>query len=125
MIMLFGKVEGHQLTENLNTRELDCKCSHDHCNRTLVHADVAPKFEELRSILGDIPLTITSGFRCSHHNYDVGGKDLSRHTAGMAIDIKCPDGVNFERFYRACCAVFPFTLAYRNLKFCHCDIDRR
>jgi len=124
MIMIYKKTEAHQLTDNLNTRELDCKCDEHHCTRTLVHIDIPAMFEDLRRIL-DVPLTVTSGFRCSFHNYDVGGVCTSRHTAGMAIDIKKPEDVPFDKFYRACNSVFPFVLPYKHKDFCHCDVDRR
>jgi len=124
-MMMFAKGKAHQLSDNLNTRELDCNCDNTHCKRTLVSVPLVERFEELRLILGDKPLIITSGFRCSQHNYQEGGKDLSRHTSGMAIDIVCPSGVKFEVFNKACMAVFPFVLGYKRLNFCHCDVDKR
>ena len=67
-MIIFKKGAAHELTEGLNTRELDCKCTYDHCRRTLVHEDLVQRFEVLRERIG-VPLVITSGFRCSEHNY--------------------------------------------------------
>jgi len=124
-MMILTKNDAKQISDNLNSREIDCKCAYDHCTRTLMDVDVVERFENLRLALGDQPLTITSGFRCSNHNYDEGGKDLSRHMMGRAIDIKCPDDIQFRRFYNACKIWFPFVLAYPKLGFCHCDVDIR
>lgn len=123
-MILLKKGSRKRLSNNLVTNELDCKCTNISCTRTLVHPAVISMFEILREKL-DTPLTITSGFRCSLHNLNVGGKAVSRHTAGMAIDIICPELINFDDFYSICNSVFPFVLAYKNSNFCHCDVDSR
>ena len=36
-------------------------------------------------------LVITSGFRCPHHNKEVGGSPTSKHLLGLAADVACTD----------------------------------
>jgi hypothetical protein len=47
------------------------------CNNTL---------EGIRKLLGDVPITITSGFRCGDLNEAVGGAENSAHLFGCAAD---------------------------------------
>lgn len=37
----------------------------------------------------EFPFVVTSGFRTSRHNGEVGGVDGSAHTSGFAADIAC------------------------------------
>jgi uncharacterized protein YcbK (DUF882 family) len=46
------------------------------------------KLDKARDI-ADIPFAITSGYRTSKHNYEVGGVARSAHTKGCAADIRC------------------------------------
>jgi len=39
--------------------------------------------------VADIPFNITSSYRCSKKNKEVGGVDNSAHTRGTAVDISC------------------------------------
>lgn len=48
---------------------------------------LAEKLERVRTLCGDRPITINSGFRTKAHNKEVGGVALSLHTLGMAADI--------------------------------------
>ncbi|RWZ54775.1 muramoyltetrapeptide carboxypeptidase [Halobacillus fulvus] len=45
------------------------------------------KLEALRKKLGNVPVTINSGFRSLTHNANVGGSSNSMHTYGIAADI--------------------------------------
>lgn len=51
-----------------------------------------PMLEMLREDLGNIPLRITSGFRCPSHNAKVGGAAKSQHIEGTAVDIQSASG---------------------------------
>lgn len=44
------------------------------------------KLDEIRSILGDKPIMLTSGFRPYIYNNLIGGAPKSLHTAGLAAD---------------------------------------
>lgn len=46
--------------------------------------------ESVRSVLGK-PITITSGYRCSKLNKEVGSKATSKHVQGLACDFVCPE----------------------------------
>lgn len=43
-------------------------------------------YKRFRELVG-VGLNVNSGFRCTQHNFDVGGSPLSRHLIGEAIDI--------------------------------------
>lgn len=50
----------------------------------------AEVMESVRSLLGH-PILITSGYRCSALNKEVGSKPSSLHVQGLACDFVCPD----------------------------------
>ena len=51
----------------------------------------AAGMEEVRFLLGDHPIRITSGYRCPELNKAVGSKPTSQHMTGSACDFVCPD----------------------------------
>ena len=53
---------------------------------------LASRMEAVRRLLGDRPLTITSGYRCHKLNVAVGGSATSDHTRGLACDFIKPLG---------------------------------
>lgn len=50
----------------------------------------AEALEKVRSILGDKPVLITSGYRSPQLNKAVGGSKNSAHQHGLAVDFICP-----------------------------------
>lgn len=46
--------------------------------------------EEVRKLLGDKPLLISSGYRSIALNRAIGSKDSSQHVLGQAVDFTCP-----------------------------------
>lgn len=50
----------------------------------------AQLMEEVRTILGDKPILISSGFRAPAVNAAVGGSKTSAHMSGLAVDFTCP-----------------------------------
>lgn len=54
-------------------------------------AHVATNLELVRSVLGNHPLRINSGFRCDELNRLVGGSKTSAHLEGWAVDFTCPE----------------------------------
>lgn len=50
----------------------------------------AQTMEEVRTILGDKPILISSGFRAPAVNAAVGGSKSSAHMSGLAVDFSCP-----------------------------------
>ena len=124
MFKAYLKNSNEQLSANVNLSEIQCRCNHDACRHVFIDDDVLKCFEAVRAEMG-VPLKINSGFRCSERNFEVSGKPLSRHMAGLAVDIGCPPGYDFHKFTEFCKKHFAFTLPYPDLHFCHCDINSR
>lgn len=51
---------------------------------------LAETMEQVRSILDNKPILVSSGYRSSHVNKAVGGSANSQHMSGLAIDFTCP-----------------------------------
>lgn len=51
---------------------------------------LASKLEEVRSVLGNRSILVSSGYRCSALNALVGSKPTSAHIKGLAADFTCP-----------------------------------
>ncbi|MEB0233348.1 D-Ala-D-Ala carboxypeptidase family metallohydrolase, partial [Undibacterium sp. 10I3] len=51
---------------------------------------LAEFFEQVRHALGDVPVLISSGYRCPRLNQLVGGQPDSAHLQGLAADFKAP-----------------------------------
>lgn len=52
--------------------------------------EVATTLEQVRHVLGDRPIVVSSGFRSPQVNHLVGGSDNSAHLDGLAADFICP-----------------------------------
>ncbi|WVR18096.1 endolysin [Burkholderia phage Bm1] len=55
---------------------------------TLTHT--ANQMEGIRSVLGDLPIIVNSGYRSPAVNRAVGGVPTSQHQSGQAVDFVCP-----------------------------------
>lgn len=51
---------------------------------------MAETMEEVRTILGDVPILVSSGYRSPAVNAAVGGSKSSAHMSGLACDFSCP-----------------------------------
>jgi zinc D-Ala-D-Ala carboxypeptidase len=51
---------------------------------------VAFFMERVRTLLGDKPITVHSGYRAQAVNHAVGGVSVSAHCLGLACDFVCP-----------------------------------
>ena len=51
---------------------------------------VANLLEQVKSVLGGVPVMVNSAFRCKEVNDAVGSKDTSQHRVGCAADIRVP-----------------------------------
>ena len=67
--------------------EFACQCG---CGAGFddMDVDMLGMLDSARSISG-VPYQINSAFRCTEHNYRVGGREDSAHTKGYAVDIAC------------------------------------
>jgi zinc D-Ala-D-Ala carboxypeptidase len=50
----------------------------------------AEVMEKVRTILGDKPILVSSGYRSPKVNAAVGGSKTSAHVHGLAVDFSCP-----------------------------------
>lgn len=75
--------------------ELECKCDNPDCDGGQMKASFMERLVKLREHLG-FPLPVSSAFRCSKHNYAVGGADGSYHCLGQAVDIE----IGYDRAYK-------------------------
>lgn len=51
---------------------------------------IANLLEEVRQLLGEHPINISSGYRCTKLNTLIGGARTSQHVLGLAVDFICP-----------------------------------
>lgn len=49
----------------------------------------AARMEQVRRVLGDRTITVSSGYRCPELNWAVGGARTSAHLTGHAVDFNC------------------------------------
>jgi len=52
---------------------------------------LAETLEAVRTLLGDKPIAISSGYRCYELNVACGGSSNSAHLYGLAADFTCPE----------------------------------
>lgn len=88
------------LSKNFSRSEFACKGTNCCGHSAPVHPELISAIQTLRDQL-NLPLSITSGFRCNYHNESVGGAAQSFHALGMAADVACPDGLTAEDLARA------------------------
>jgi len=74
--------------------EFACKCG---CGLDTVDYELAKVVDNLREHF-NAPTVITSGCRCEEHNKSVGGAKGSKHTLGIACDLKVA-GANPRQVY--------------------------
>lgn len=79
-----------KLSKNFKSTEFDCN-GKSCCSKTLIDPKLVEFLQNIRDHFGK-PLYISSSYRCIKHNRAIGSKDTSKHTQGMAADIKV-DGV--------------------------------
>lgn len=51
---------------------------------------LAYAMEEVRTVLGNRPILVSSAYRCPELNRAVGGSKYSQHVLGEAVDFTCP-----------------------------------
>nr|WP_321499942.1 D-Ala-D-Ala carboxypeptidase family metallohydrolase [uncultured Dethiosulfovibrio sp.] len=70
-------------SEHFSRQELSCRCG---CGACEMKPELLLLAEKIRVILGEIPIYVTSAYRCKKHNAKVGGSPTSRHMEGQAMD---------------------------------------
>lgn len=87
MIKKFESGDKSQLSQHFNVQEFRCKCGTKH--EILIAEELVEKLEKLYSALNCSKIIVTSGYRCTAHDKNVGGSGSGQHTKGNAADICC------------------------------------
>jgi zinc D-Ala-D-Ala carboxypeptidase len=106
----------NDLTLNFSRSEFECSC----CQTGEVSGSVVEKIQKVRTAYGK-PMGITSGYRCSRHNKEVGGKSTSSHLKSLAIDVHCES--SRERKILLPLLLKEFRRVGIANNFIHCDDD--
>lgn len=122
MPKLIEKGTNIRLCNGLTSDEFACKCKHEACRSTIVSKRFLEAYRAFREYIKE-PLKVNSGYRCIQHNFDVGGRPLSRHTTGEAIDIALDSFtyLNHEEIEHAA-KISGFTFVYFGKGFVHMDV---
>jgi len=64
--------------------ETACRC----CGANAMDLQFMKRLDEARDFAG-VPFQLTSAYRCTKHNKEIGGIEDSRHLRGEAVDIAC------------------------------------
>lgn len=80
-----------KITKHFSRQEFDCRDGTKYPEEWIDSRlkPLCEALEELREILGNVPITISSGYRTPSHNRKVGGVKNSQHVHGRAADIMC------------------------------------
>jgi len=102
---------------NFDLNEFECPC----CRMVRIHPALLDRLETLRDRIG-MPIFIKSGFRCTRHNQDVGGKHGGYHPPGMAADVEIPGLVPSDGGQAARDAGFTCVIVYPIKGVIHLDV---
>ena len=85
------------LSANFSKYKFQCPC----CGKVKINPRLITKLEEVRKAIGDIPIKITSGYRCKKYNQSINGYVDSPHLYGLAADTKCKGLTIIEYAFKA------------------------
>ena len=113
--------------ENFDDDEFRCK----HCGELKCTDEFLIRLQAFRYRLNmvfgkNIPIVVTSGYRCEEHNRDIGGVPNSRHLVSDAADI-CSTAITPEDLYADAIAsqLFSTVILYKKSRFVHVDSRER
>src|SRR5260370_36460497 len=87
------KIREHFTLEELSFSEAAARLGRDNTPMQAVITNlglVAAVMEGIRTLLGDRPIVVHSGYRSAEVNQAVGGVATSAHCRGLACDFVCP-----------------------------------
>ena len=114
---MLNSVNNLRVAKHFKLSEFACPC----CNLVMLHPKLLSKLVELRNII-ERPLYITSGYRCSKYNIQIGGIRNSYHCIGLAADIKVKD-INLIELLEICENIdFNGIGFYEKKNFLHLDV---
>ena len=105
-------------------QEFVCKCG---CGLGRGSNDLLPvalllSLDMIRETI-EMPVIVTSGWRCPKHNVKSGGVPGSKHLSGYAADIAAQ---NYQALVDACAKIAPIynlkTIQYNSRKFVHLEV---
>lgn len=82
------------LSKNFSANEFECRCGK--CDLQQINATIVSALQTIREEI-DMPMTITSAFRCKDHQARLRGqgiktaKGISQHELGNAVDVHTKD----------------------------------
>jgi len=114
------------LSAHFSREELQCKCGCGNIGGFVTNLKrLVNTLEVLRTLAGNKPVVITSGYRCPDHNDAVGGVKNSFHTQCLAADLYIP-GISLCQIAKfAKQAGFMGVGKYPKQGFVHCDIGTK
>ena len=116
-MQMLNQINDITISPHFNLSEFACPC----CNLVMLHPKLLVKLIELRNIL-EKPVYITSGYRCSRYNHQIGGVANSYHRIGLAVDIKVKD-INLITLLEVCENIdFAGIGFYEKKNFLHLDV---
>jgi hypothetical protein len=98
--------------------EFTCHCG---CGKNDISPILVEMLDKARHQAA-VPFVITSACRCHANNIKAGGKSISAHLFGLAVDISCYQSRNRFRILKALIEV-GFHRIGLSEKFIHVDID--
>ena len=72
-----------QISKHFHSTEFKCKCE---CGKIYIEKKLIDRLEKLFDKLNASKCIISSGYRCSKHDKNVGGNGKGQHTKGLACD---------------------------------------
>jgi zinc D-Ala-D-Ala carboxypeptidase len=84
-----------RISGNFNGGKVSASAARENARRAMY------KLEALRKKLGNVGITVNSGFRSIQHNADVGGASDSMHLYGTAADLDVPGVANRTVYQKA------------------------
>jgi len=96
--------------------EFACNC----CGYSQMNQALLDSLNQVR-MLADVPFIVTSGYRCTKHNKQMGGVEHSAHTKGLAVDILANEETRVKIIHSAYVVGVERVGIYED--FIHLDID--
>jgi uncharacterized protein YcbK (DUF882 family) len=116
-MQILNSVNNLKVAKYFKLSEFACPC----CNLVMLHPKLLAKLVELRNII-ERPVYITSGYRCSKYNIQIGGIRNSYHCIGLAADIKVKE-FNLIELLEICENIdFNGIIFYEKKDFLHLDV---
>lgn len=84
------------MTEHFQEEEFACS----HCGRCEIDPVLVLALEDLRTLIGNKPIIVNSGYRCPRHPIEAAKVVPGQHAKGNAVDIKVR-GMSARELYTA------------------------